>query len=73
MKHLENANALVESLKAQNVPAFIGRTDAGHLYKVFVGPYNDSHSLEIAKTQLLARGIESIQVRRLPQKLASNE
>lgn len=73
MKHLENANALIESLKAQHVPAFIGRPDSGHFYKVFVGPYDDSHSLEIAKKQLAARGIESIQVQQSPPKLATNE
>ena len=50
MKYVGNASALVESLKAQNVPAFLGKTDAGHLYKVFVGPYEDSHSRNCKKT-----------------------
>lgn len=62
-KRVDDANALVESLKENNFPAFVFRRSGDHSYRVFVGPYDDSHSVDIVKEKLMMQGIKAIQVR----------
>ena len=66
MNKLENADALVGSLKGNDFPAFVSRRAADRFYKVFVGPYNDPHSVDAVKERLTLQGIEAIEIRWLP-------
>lgn len=62
MEHVDNANRLVESLRENNFPAFVFRRSGDRFYKVFVGPYDDPHSVDIVKGKLTMLGIKAIQV-----------
>jgi cell division septation protein DedD len=66
MAHVENANALDESLQRNNFPAFVSRRSADRFYKVLVGPYDDPHSVDIVKEKLTMQGIKAIETRWLP-------
>ena len=66
MSREENATALVQSLKEQNFPAFALRQGTDPLYKVTVGPYADRRSIDAAKEELAAHGIEFFEKRWLP-------
>jgi PilZ domain/SPOR domain len=66
VKHVDDANALVESLKKNNFPAFVFRRSGAHFYKVFVGPYGDPGSVGIVKEKLTMQGIKAIEIRWLP-------
>jgi cell division septation protein DedD len=66
MKRVDDADTLVESLQANNFPAFVFRGNSDRFYKVFVGPYDNSRSVDMVKEKLTAQGIKSIEVRWLP-------
>jgi cell division septation protein DedD len=66
MEHVENANALVESLKRSNFPAFLSRPSGNRFYKVLVGPYDDRRTADIVKEKLTMQGTEAIQTRWSP-------
>jgi hypothetical protein len=63
MKRVDDANALVESLKKNNFPAFVFRRSGDRSYKVLVGPYDDFHSVDIVKEKLTMLGIKTIELR----------
>ena len=66
MKHVENANALVESLKRNNFPAFVSRPSGNRFYKVLVGPYDNRRAADVVKARLTMQGMEPIETRWLP-------
>jgi cell division septation protein DedD len=66
MEHVENANALVESLKRSNFPAFVSRPSGNRFYKALVGPYDDRRTADIVKEKLTMQGMEAIETRWSP-------
>ena len=56
----ENADALVESLRQRNFPAFVTKSQANRLYLIFVGPYDDPDAAAGVKDQLKKQGIDAI-------------
>ncbi len=66
MRRVDDADALVGSLQANNFPAFVSRRSGDRFYKVLVGPYDDPRSVDVVKEKLTMQGIETIEVRWLP-------
>jgi len=55
-----NANALAESLRQMNFPAFVLKSPADRFHRVIVGPYNGVDATSRAKNQLEKRGFRPI-------------
>jgi len=60
MVHEENANALANSLRQMNFPAFVFKSPTDRFHRVVVGPYNGVDATLRAKNQLEKRGFRSI-------------
>lgn len=57
----ENANALAESLRRKNFPAFAWWRPGDRFYRVLVGPYGDGASVASAKDALKKEGVSAIE------------
>jgi cell division septation protein DedD len=62
MKHEENADALVASLRKKNFPAFSYQRGANDFYRVVVGPYPDADSASKVKEELRKQDFDAIRV-----------
>jgi hypothetical protein len=60
MAHEENANALANSLRQRNFPAFVSKSDSDGFYRVYVGPYRDHYSAVNIDNQLVRQGFTAI-------------
>lgn len=60
MAHEENANALAESLRKLNFPAFVLKSPTARFHRVIVGPYNGADAAQKAKQELEKRGFRTI-------------
>jgi cell division septation protein DedD len=56
----ENAEALADSLRQRNFPAFTVKSRSDCLYRVYVGPYPDHHSVVDIETELAHQGFAAI-------------
>lgn len=56
----EDAEALVEALKARQYPAFIANQPSDKLFHVQVGPFNDIKDAESMRTKLVSDGYNPI-------------
>jgi cell division protein FtsN len=59
MSHQENAEALIESLRRRNFPAFLFPRGSDRFYRVFVGPFGDIDSTLKVKEQLRKQGFDA--------------
>jgi cell division septation protein DedD len=62
MIHKDNADALAESLRKKNFPAFVSWHETDRFYRVVVGPYHDPDSTSKVKAELSSQGFEAIRV-----------
>jgi hypothetical protein len=60
MKHKDNADSLVESLRRRNFPVFVFKRGNDSFYRVAVGVYCDADSAVRAKDALDRQGIKAI-------------
>jgi len=60
MIHEENANALADSMRRMNLPAFVLRTPYGRFHHVFIGPYESKDAATAVKNDLEKRGFQAI-------------
>ncbi len=60
MVHEENANALANSLRQQNFPAFVVKRPTGQFHYVLVGPYNATDIAIRVKNELEQHGFPAI-------------
>jgi len=60
MSHEENANALADSLRQMNFPAFVLKMHTERFHHVFVGPYNSADAATRVKDDLEKRGFHVI-------------
>jgi len=60
MKHEENADSLMASLKKKNFPAFSYQRGANDFYRVVVGPYRDAESAATIQEELRKQGLTAI-------------
>jgi sporulation related protein/PilZ domain-containing protein len=65
MSHKDNADALAESLRQKNFPAFVFERGRDGLYRVDVGPYQDSRYAHGVKAELASAGFKSVLERHL--------
>ena len=63
MTHKANADALAESLRKMNFPAFVSWHETDRFYRVVVGPFHDPDSTSKVKAQLSEQGFEAIRMR----------
>jgi cell division septation protein DedD len=63
MAHEENANALRESLRQKNFPAFVPKRGTNRFYLVLVGPYSDADSTMRVKNELENWGFKAIRTK----------
>jgi len=63
MIHKDNADALAESLRQRNFPAFVSWHEADRFYRVVVGPFDDPDSTSKVKAELSKEGFEAIRMR----------
>jgi hypothetical protein len=67
MKHEDNANALAETLRQSNFPAFVFKRGADPFYRVAVGVYGDADSTVRVKDDLERQGFKAIRRRWTPE------
>jgi cell division septation protein DedD len=60
MIHVNNANALANSLSKMNFPAFVQNLPTERFHYVFVGPYNSKDATNEVKNNLEKRGFQVI-------------
>jgi cell division septation protein DedD len=60
MAHEENANALANSLRQMNFPAFVLKMPTGRFHHVFVGPYDSKDAANEVKNDLEKRAFQVI-------------
>jgi cell division septation protein DedD len=53
------ADSTIKMLKGHGLPALLAESSRADLYRVLVGPYNDTESLAKAKTELKKMGFDS--------------
>ena len=63
MIHKDNADALAESLRKRNFPAFVSWHETDCFYRVVVGPFDDPDSTSKVKTELNKQGFDAIRMR----------
>ena len=63
MIHKDNADALAESLRKRNFPAFVSWHETDRFYRVVVGPFDDRDSTSKVKAELSEQGFEAIRMR----------
>lgn len=59
----DNADALAESLRKQNFPAFVSWHETDRFYRVVVGPFDEPDSTSEVKAELSKEGFETIRMR----------
>jgi cell division septation protein DedD len=67
MVHEENANAVAESLRRMNFPAYVSDRSTDGFHRVVVGPYHGVDAALRAKTELEKRGFQTIRREWKPQ------
>ena len=67
MVHEENANAVAESLRRMNFPAYVSNRSTDGFHRVVVGPYHEVDAALRAKTELEKRGFQAIRREWKPQ------
>jgi cell division septation protein DedD len=67
MVHEENANAVAESLRRMNFPAYVSNRSTDGFHRVVVGPYHGVEAALRAKTELEKRGFQAIRREWKPQ------
>ena len=67
MVHEENANAVAESLRRMNFPAYVSDRSTDGFHRVVVGPYHGVDAALRAKTELEKRGFQAIRREWKPQ------
>ena len=67
MVHEENANAVAESLRRMNFPAYVSNRSTDGFHRVVVGPYHGVDAALRAKTELEKRGFQAIRREWKPQ------
>jgi hypothetical protein len=63
MAHKDNAEALANSLRQRNFPAFVRSAGGSRLYLVLVGPYDSAARAAAAKRELKSQGFEAISIK----------
>ena len=67
MKHEDNAEALAETLRQSNFPAFVFKRGADPFYRVAIGVYGDADSAIRVKDELGRQGFKAILRRWIPE------
>jgi hypothetical protein len=67
MVHEERANALAESLRQMNFPAFVIKRPTDRFHRVVVGPFNGVDAALRAKKELEMKGFKAIRTEWKPQ------
>jgi cell division septation protein DedD len=62
MTHKDNADALAESLRKRNFPAFVSHRGTDRFYRVVVGPYSDADSTFTVKEELRKQNFDAIRL-----------
>jgi hypothetical protein len=62
MIHKDNADALAESLRKRNFPAFVSWHETDRFYRVVVGPFDNPDSTSKVKAELSRQGFEAIRM-----------
>ena len=67
MKHEDNAEALAETLRQSNFPAFVFKRGGDPFYRVGVGVYGDANSAVRVEVELETHGFKAIPRRWIPE------
>jgi sporulation related protein len=67
MMHEDNAEALAETLRQTNFPAFVFKRSADPFYRVAIGVYGDADSAVRVKDELERQGFKAILRRWIPE------
>jgi septal ring-binding cell division protein DamX len=62
MIHKDNADALAESLRRRNFPAFVSWHETDRFYRVVVGPFDNPDSTSKVRAELSKQGFEAIRM-----------
>jgi hypothetical protein len=67
MRREDNADGLSNSLRRQNLPAFVFKRGTDRFYTVAVGPYSDMSSAMLVKDELRRENVKAILKRWVPE------